>query len=79
MCPQKASEGLRERYSERESGQFAQQDPSGATDCMEERFLEAVDQSQSLRILGESRTLITAFPTMLSCLGPSRCPEMRQG
>lgn len=56
MCPQKASEGLEERHSERERGQFAEQDPSGATGCMEERFLEAVDQSQSLRILGESRT-----------------------
>ena len=54
MCPQKASEGLEERHSERERGQFAEQDTSGAAGCMEERFLEAVDQS--LRILGESRT-----------------------
>lgn len=46
MCLQKASEGLGERHSERERGQFAAQDPLGATGCLEERFLEASeDQS----------------------------------
>lgn len=37
-----------------------------------------MDQSQRLRNLGESRTLITAFPALFSCLGPSRCPKMLQ-